>query len=330
MTNVSPARYLKTVMKTYPAMSSWVQILLEGKGKDGAPDWPNWCFLPMGAWGAMINTQSNIGHEFAKSWDVTKGVGVLSAIGTWRYSQGIYRLDADLLAALAETELSGDLPAELFHRLPEWCVYVETPGLSWLDSSLHGFWAHLEWDIDHRREELRFVLNTDQGLVPQPLHLGKWSIEEAITKTLAFTTANGGGLLKFLGLDSLLQDPLAQELKSLVSILLYLCSEEPDIDPMRMPQSTPSRQVFRKGKKGKYLYTPEKPKVFRVGDRVGRLLRNAAEAQVSGRTVKTHLRRGHWHGFWTGPRSGERIFIYRWIAPLVVEGRDAQRLVEEV
>lgn len=111
-----------------------------------------------------------------------------------------------------------------------------------------------------------------------------------------------------------------QELRSLISIVLYLCSSEPDIDPARMPNSTTRELPFRKGKKGNYLFTPDKPRVFRVGGTLGEKLRGAA-VQATRKTVKTHLRRAHWHGFWKGPRSGERTFFYRWIPPLVIEGK---------
>lgn len=331
MAKVSPLRHLKMVIEMYPAMSSWVRTCLEDKGKVGEADWPNWCFMPKAAWVALIQVKSMPVNQVEPDWAVAEGVSVLSAIGTWRYSQGIYRFDAGLLTALADTDISGDLPSELFRRLPEWCVYIETPGLSWFDLDLHGFWVHLEWDFNHQHEELRFVLNTDQGLVLQPLHLGKWSVEEAIDRTLAFSTANAKSdsvLRNFLALESLIKNSLVEELKPLISILLYLCSDEPDFDPLRMPQAMPSRPVLRKGKRSLYLYTPEKARVFPVGNRVGPLLRNAIEAQVSGRTVKTHLRRGHWHGFWKGPRKGVHNFIYHWIAPLVVEGKKPSEVVD--
>ena len=47
-----------------------------------------------------------------------------------------------------------------------------------------------------------------------------------------------------------------QELRSLISIVLYLCSSEPDIDPARMPNSTTRELPFRKGKKGKFPQCP--------------------------------------------------------------------------
>ena len=292
MAKVSPMQYLKGLTESYPAMSSRVRTCLQGKGKVGESDWPNWCFIPTAAWAALLQLRNSASDPVEMKWAVSQGVGALSAIGIWRYSQGIYRYDADLLAALAGSELSGDLPLNLFRRLPEWCVYIETPGLTWLDAALHGFWAYLDWDLNDQREELRLVMNTEDGLFTQALHLGKWSIEEALQKTLEFTLGNSqyNNLTRFLNMDFLVQFSPLEELKPLISILLYLCSDEPDFDPLRTPQPRPSRPVLKQGKRGQYIFTPDKPKVFPVGVRVGPVLRHAFESEVTGRTVKTHLR----------------------------------------
>ncbi len=330
MAKVSPMQHLKRITESYPGMSSWVSTCLQDKGKPGEPDWPNWCFMPMAAWAALIQVRCAGLDPFLKELAVSADLARLSAIGMWRYSQGIYRYDADLLSALADSKLSGELPSKVFRRLPEWCVYIETPGFTWLGSALHGFWAHLEWDYNLQREELRLLLNTDRGLAMQPLHLGNWSIEEALHKTLKFTLANAqrNTLTSWLDIETLARlSPLA-DLKPLVSILLYLCSEAPDVDPLRMPQPRPSRPDLKNGKRGRYIFTPEKPKVFPVGGVIGPMLRNAIDSEVTGRTVRTHLRRGHWHGFWKGPRSGVRNFIYHWIAPLVVVGRKQSEVMD--
>ncbi len=36
------------------------------------------------------------------------------------------------------------------------------------------------------------------------------------------------------------------------------------------------------------------------------------------RTVRPHVRRGHWHRFWTGPREGDRKLVAHWIPPTLV------------
>lgn len=51
---------------------------------------------------------------------------------------------------------------------------------------------------------------------------------------------------------------------------------------------------------------------------------DAANAETPGSSPKTHWRRGHWHSYWVGPRSGDaehRKLEPRWIRPILVLGR---------
>ncbi|MCR3693455.1 hypothetical protein M8449_26645, partial [Citrobacter freundii] len=44
---------------------------------------------------------------------------------------------------------------------------------------------------------------------------------------------------------------------------------------------------------------------------------------ATGRQVRVHLRRGHWHGFWSGKRDEPeaRKFSYHWLPPQIIGGR---------
>ena len=33
---------------------------------------------------------------------------------------------------------------------------------------------------------------------------------------------------------------------------------------------------------------------------------------------RTHARRGHFHHFWTGSKTGERQLIVKWVSPIIV------------
>ncbi len=321
MVNVSPMRHLKTVMNTYPGMSSWARYCIERKGVGDFPDWPNWCFLPSWCWAALAYRQ----NEHMSNSDLFEEGGFLSVIGAWRYSQGIYRLDVDLLSALAETDIAEDLPSELFQRLPEWSIYVETPGLPWAGAPINGFWASVDLDFNTQVKYLWFVLNADRGLLPFCIDIGVQSVAELMSKAMEMISGDLKSQFSDATEESVRRN--FQELMSLISIVLYLCSSEPDIDPMHTPNSVGRNYPFRKGKKGNYLFTPDKPRVFLVGATLGEKLR-AAACQTGNKTVKTHLRRAHWHGFWRGPRTGERAFFYRWIAPLIVEGRKQARVMD--
>lgn len=79
--------------------------------------------------------------------------------------------------------------------------------------------------------------------------------------------------------------------------------------------------------------TEQKPaKVQRVGFRVGATLRQQKKVYGSSNTNTNsashrrspiaHIRRGHFQGFWTGPRdSKKRNLVVKWVAPTYVRGQ---------
>lgn len=300
---------LHNIQLLFPHMVEMVNDFRAGKGRD-LPDWPDWCLLPMSGW-AAINTPPRT------------PLASLTALGTWSFSRGTYAIDPTLTDALAETGLSDALPSRAFYHLPEWCVFIETPGRMFSDTALTGFWAHLEWDTNQNRPELRLLLLTDTGLVPIVLHLGDWSVLTAIKKAIEEAKSYvqpGDKRLENFDLVA-----LKDEITPLVSLLLYLCSDAPDIEPGRQPKQSIFRPQYGRGaeKAGK-LVQAEKPMRFEVGRVIGGILRSAQSAQEpasTGKGKRAHLRRGHWHGFWYGPRDGERRFGYRWLHPIIAGGK---------
>lgn len=315
MTQSRPIQNLNAAIRQYPETGRLVDEFRAGRGK-GLPNWPDWCFLPMAAWYAIVSAGNKVD---ALPPHLSGDVARLAALGTWRYSQGIYQIDQDLMSALMDSPISGDLPSDVLYRLPEWCIYIETPGQKWLGDELYGFWAHMEWDANTGRTELRFLLDCEKNLIGLPLHVGAWTITEAVDRAIseAVKQAQIAGITLTAAPDDV--QSMAAQINPLISILLYLCSEEPEIDDTREPGISPARPNPRKTKNGWRLFPADKPKIWAVGATIGAQLRHAAAGDQTDRTVKTHLRRGHWHGFWTGPRQGERKFIYRWISPLVVK-----------
>ena len=312
-----PNEHLNKISKLYP--NAW--NLLENMRQDsgiGLPKWPSWCFLPMAGWYAIACEGNNTS---VLNLEQVSDVSRLAALGAWRYSQGIYHFDKDFYTAIINTVPNGDLPCDVLYRLPEWSVYIETPGMEWLDSPLHGFWCHLEWDVNTERHELRLLLNTER-LIGIPLHMGNWTLTEAVDRALEEAqkqSAMAGFNLTFRNAT----EHLSMSLYSLISLVLYLCSDEPEIDDEREPGIHPKRPQAKKTKKGWRLFPANKPRIWTIGQSLGEKLRQIDKDQTyetTDRTIKPHLRRAHWHGFWKGPRDGERKFHYHWLPPMVVAG----------
>lgn len=313
-----PVNHLNAASKLYPNAWKQVEDMLQAKGKD-LPDWPDWCFLPLSGWYAIVSSDAGMQRLTPK---LVPDVARLGAIGTWRYSQGIYRFDPDLYAALIGTEITGDIPVEVLYRLPEFCIYVETPGLLLGEGELFGFWCHLESDTNNGRTELRLLLDTEGGLLPQPLHMGNWSLIECLNRAddeiSNNFTPDVWEKIKSLR-DKTHTGEMAKRLQPLLSLILYLCSDEPEVDDSKQPGKGVHKPCLTKTRNGFKLFPPDRPRIWSVGTETGVKLREfTRSSRAEGHTVRPHIRRPHWHGYWTGPKQGERRFSYRWIPAILV------------
>jgi len=326
---IRPLEVLHTVSVAFPNAWRDFDNFRAGRGKGDLPEWPVWCWCPLAAAFAIASGGGqNLPLErklLAAEW-----VGRLGALGAWRPGQGVYRYDPDVFQAVADTEMDRAVPWETLYRLPEWCVYIETLGLRWNGQLAHGFFAHLEWDATTGRTELRLVVDLPRGLESIPIHF-----------------AEGGTLLD--GLEDTLREaqiqaptnfqvPTAAQipakdlavLRAMVSLTLYLCADNADLG------GSPVKAEPIKTRHGLKTFPPNQPRIWEVGVRMGAALRGAlsnerAEGQGgSHASPRPHLRRAHWHGYWTGPRKGDQRLEMRWILPILVGKGEAPAVIHRV
>ena len=120
-----------------------------------------------------------------------------------------------------------------------------------------------------------------------------------------------------VGLGNKLEQELAI-LKFALSLLLWLCAEEPDItsiagepvtgEQLRLPK-------YGRNKKTGAFVPPSQPHIYDIGKRLGGEVRDfnkrngAPDARISSRK-RPHIRRGHWHGVWTGTGQNKEFKVY--------------------
>jgi hypothetical protein len=112
--------------------------------------------------------------------------------------------------------------------------------------------------------------------------------------------------------------------------VLYICSETAKYRCAAEPRATrPSNPTGVKTKSGWRLFPPDQPKVWSVGEELGRAIRHAeAAAHVhhdgDRARPRPHVRRAHWHSYWTGPRASpeQRKPIVKWLPPIPVALED--------
>ena len=116
-------------------------------------------------------------------------------------------------------------------------------------------------------------------------------------------------------LSSIVGMPWGRVLATTVSMLLYLCSEGPDVRRGALPPGPGARPA-----------AANSTRALQVGWRLGAALRaaqryhSATRAEETDLHVLPHLRRSHWHHYWTGPLNDpeQRQLVLRYLAPISV------------
>ena len=347
-------RFTAELQRLQPYVEGW----FSERGKS-LPDWPKIYFVPVEGWLDYFNGHSDAAKlpegRIRDDWIANQAL-ILSAICPWRYTQGIYRFAPSFAKALCASTLKGDIPCEVFLRLPQWSIYVETPKMRYDNAVLVGFWAHLQnADISMEKPELKLLLNLvkDNGesffssftmpLEPTTIEsFIKQRFEGWLTKPL---TPEDETAMHLKSVDhlALYRSEEVREafyahnvklMRPILAMLLYLCTTEPDIVSNRKPGLKPANNEGRHVKKGFRLFPAEGPHIWNVGQSMEndmakhyRVVHDESQSLPSGkkREVRSHVRSAHWHGYWKGrrPKAEEtdmREFIFHWIPPLLVRG----------
>jgi len=337
---------LAAVGRAYPSAWTSIDQLRASRGKDGLPDWPHDVYVPIAAGYAVASGGGQLQRTKAHH------PAILTAMAAWRMTQGIYRYDPSLYAALVDTPIDGDLPVSVLHHLPEWCVYIEMDGSQTVNGApLRGAWAHLECDVARgNAAELRLLLDTaespemaldpSRGLCPVPLILGQGSLADALQRVIdsGIKVAAERGVAFDQAPDSGVASAQAHGLAPALSLLLYLCSQAADITRRGQPAAPTNPEPVRTRRHGMRLFPADGPREWDVGVRIGAALRAAhareetgAPAADTGRHVRPHVRRAHWHTILSGTRkyddgtpipAADQRRDLRWMPPIPVAIED--------
>ena len=271
--------------------------------------------------------------------------------GSWRNTLSIYELNKDITDSVVKSPIPDETPISMFKRLPEWCLYLKYPEKSVkaarlldtgeiIEAYFDGFWASFDqlYDVKTKTHEQSVVaLHLTPNLVDennnpvgslQPIVLfmeDGLTVEQAINNAYDFykdmaddfrdTNKNDDEYNYKMELYKSKDYEIAV---GMLSALLWLCAEEPDIsnitgEPVsRSELQAPKHTVHPKTKN---FITPSMPTVYNIGKRLGgeiRQMNDAIErdkATNKGKGKRPHIRRGHWHGYWRGTGQAKEFFV---------------------
>jgi hypothetical protein len=321
------------LMQGQPLNSRLVQEAVEQEFMRHGEEWP---LIQQGRpyWNAQIDMRDPDFFTKIRKTDeklLLMATSWLSPAIAWRPYKQIYTFSKELMDILiAQKDVNMDIPVQVLQNLPFPCAYFDVP----FEENLYGFFVH--YDI---REEgkLYLVMEFVSKLAEDQIGYNGYleleikentTIEDEIKRYSSriwnslpshFSNAYGkGGTPSYQE-----QTQNALERASIVmQFILYICSDNAEIDPDER-----NKAVAKPKKAGKIKDAYREVRKNRCGKEfsvnVRKMLSStktsyAANPDSHGTPKSPHIRRGHWHHYWTGPRTGERTLILNWIAPTFV------------
>ncbi len=228
-----------------------------------------------------------------------------------------YMFDRDFFGSIAE-ENWDDLLPDVVRRVPCECFYMHLPYGE--HSSGIVIWLRDMSDVDTffaGDEQLRFFEMAKQG--GKGVYYGEDTEYDN-------TFVNDGETVWCISTQAIPReiDMMFDDVdygvypnRLIVNGISYLCSRNADINKVYEPTK-------ERGSKSSRRYSAAT--WHEVGYRVGSELRRYrhsynGNAVHRGGRVRPHMRRAHWHHYWTGPMDGDRQLVLKWIPPILVASR---------
>ena len=335
---IPPLALTQHYTKTFPGVWDRIDELRSRtvSGEIPAPWDFDLCYCPVAAAMGALEACQGVRARFSGE------AGFVAACAAWRRTKMIYRFDtalADELIAMADDIT---VPVEILRSLPAPAVYVqfEEPGGN-DEILLDGFLVHIEDDVNTREKELRIDYLTADGtpVLPVIVHLIPGG-----------TVSDGVRRAEEVSRENLRKNPLVTPeqreigLRAIrestrtaieaLQLVLYICSENAEIR-----ENEDQAKIYRKSDRIVDKY--RELRKWDVGVKTGIILRAAekrgrennpdSEPETAENTrsynrihkARPHVRRAHWHHFWTGS-GGNKKLILRWVSTILVNAGDGE------
>jgi len=321
---------LALIAKQFPTL--WKEV--DERRAERSRSWPSWCFFPRDELKAIIDPRlpSNVNHD-QRDKQLT-WLKMATTLIPWRVCRSVYRFDPDIYQAVVNTSIRGQLPVDLLLKLPEWGVYIETPGRdTYYGVKSDAFVASLNFSSEDNGQPMLNMLS----LFGKTEFFTEWlflkegfTIEESVNEALERHRIANAGLKLSTPQKELDSKEVTAHVTKLLNLLLYICqtdSEFLDVRSADGSDSVPVNPLPTKTKNGLRYFPPKKVTVWECGFRQGLELRRglSEHSEYQGGTHKspvTHIRAGHWHTYNMGkgsrndPSKGRRVL--KWIQTILV------------
>lgn len=298
---------------------------------DGVISWPDYCPLPIAAAATYLVSAIKLTDR-----EAAMVCAELTACWAWRRQKVIYRFDPDIASALAEQAYglkdTDVLPADALFHLPYPCVYIKAPGIL---EHTDGFWAWVEHDVNRQESELRvqWVAETMDHSFAQVMHL----IPGATIGDCVIDTAKTTQEHTREPVDLSNPADSCRIILMAIQLLLYLTADNADVqdgdEAIDENGCDHGKAQGVERRKGGIKDKASEIRTKNVGVRIGAAYRRSCgtskkvSGSCGGSPKRPHMRRGHWHHYWRGPKSGPRELVLLWTPPTMIHGDSADDAV---
>lgn len=143
-----PLSLLQTTSQKLPLAWERMESFHNDNGRKGLPEWESWCYAPMAAAFAVANNVLNNSDNMEAIAEIAFWIQIIAALAPWRLSKEVFIFDPELESTLYEQAEDLTIPAEILLQLPYPAFYVQTSHLTFDSQLYHGFFVHLEHDIN--------------------------------------------------------------------------------------------------------------------------------------------------------------------------------------
>lgn len=317
MPEIPPLEAVKQMSRSYPKLWETIDYLVQTPDEEISWD-RNICYCPISAALSALTQYMAMPLAAAQA-------SFAAALATWRRGKYIYKFDESLMYEIASMADDIKIPVEILYQMPAQCIYIEFTN----DPKPNypaGFFAHVEHDVNTGGKELRMHVIGKSGncIVQYIVHLiPGGTINDGIDEAINLIRQNSkNGLSKLLGeFSAQYLDHIRDDAIQLVQLVLYICAENAEIE-----ENEAQAKIYRKS--GTIIDKYREIRKYDVGVKTGVILRRneksrnyipVTESDKSNPAwqVRSHLRRAHWHHFWTGSGENKKL-ILRWVNSVIV------------
>ena len=326
-----PLQVTKEVFARFPKIAAYIELIKDTAIQMLGFDY-SFCDYPTEIIENVLKTENALKTEKVPIRNIRATALKIQSALTWNKNKQVFSFDNDMAGELINSfSVDDPIPMNIFNNIPFDGMYIESKGTSvkffvTRDMSKNGMKFLNFYSVDDITEIFPLTGQIKSLRETMDVYLENFIIQEKTESTIQ-------ELMEFV-------KNVYHNLSCMLPLLIYLCADNAQVEYKGskvkkengyLPKEKTPTNHFSKSKQSSTSIVK-----IDVGIRIGKAIRqynqvhkeNAETNKIinvsagTGLGVKKspHIRRGHYHHYWTGRKDGseERRLILKWIPPTFI------------